>query len=34
MILKGLDATPVEIQKIDIQPDHDHEDGLIDQEVH
>ncbi|MFZ9033593.1 MAG: DNA polymerase III subunit gamma/tau [Anaerohalosphaeraceae bacterium] len=33
MILKGLDATPVEIQKIDIQPDHDHEDGLIDQEV-
>ena len=34
MILKGLDATPVEIQKIDIQPDDDHEDGLIDQEVH
>ncbi|MHC5116119.1 MAG: DNA polymerase III subunit gamma/tau [Planctomycetota bacterium] len=34
MILKGLDATPVEIQKIDIQPDDDPEDGLIDQEVH
>ena len=34
MILKGLDAIPVEIQKIDIQPDDDHEDGLIDQEVH
>ncbi len=33
MILKGLDATPVEIQKIEIQPDDDHEDGLIDQEV-
>ena len=33
MILKGLDATPVEIQKIEIQPDDEHEDGLIDQEV-
>ena len=31
MVLKGLDATPVEIQKIEIQPDDVHEDGLIDQ---
>ncbi len=31
MVLKGLDATPVEIQKIEIQPDGDHEDVLIDQ---
>ena len=33
MVLKGLNAAPVEIQKIEIQPDGDQEDVLIDQEA-
>lgn len=33
MVLKCLDATPVEIQKIEIQSEDDQEDILVDQEV-
>ncbi len=33
MVLKGLNAAPVEIQKIEIQPDGDQEDVLADQET-
>jgi len=33
MVLKGLNAAPVEIQKIEIQPDGDPEDAIADQEA-
>jgi DNA polymerase-3 subunit gamma/tau len=33
MVLKGFNATPVEIQKVEIQSSEDHDDMLTDQEI-